>query len=107
MSSWIFLAALASEAAFPERTPGMIKACIVEAISSDTMSKEGNDYKYICGDETAQQLWDYLENAKIEASEQTTENGVWSSRYFPLGGCFKRVRNVDGSSAVSGLSCTV
>lgn len=107
MTIWLFIAAVTTEAAFPERTPGMIEACINEAVESERMSKEGGDYKYLCGDEVAQQLWDYLESAKIEASEQTTENGTWSSRYFPLGGGFKRVRNVDGSAATSGLSCTI
>ncbi|MBA4748083.1 MAG: hypothetical protein H2056_05160 [Sphingopyxis sp.] len=107
MTTLLFFAALTTEAPFPERTPGMIEACIYAALVADNVTKERDDYKYICGGEVAQQLWDYLENAKVEASEQTTENGVWSSRYFPLGGCFKRVQNVDGSVATSGLSCTV
>lgn len=107
MSVWLLLAALAAEGSFPERTPGMIESCINEALASDNMTKERDDYKYICGGEVAQELWNHLESAKVESSEQTTENGVWASRYFPLGGCFKRVRNVDGSAASSGLSCTI
>jgi hypothetical protein len=107
MSILLIFAALAAETPFPERTPGMIEACIYEAVASDSRSKERNDYKYICGGEVARELWDFLEGAKIEASEQATDNGVWSSRYFPLGGCFKRVRNVDGSAATGGLSCTI
>lgn len=107
MPAWTLLAALASDPTFPERTPGMIEACIVDAVAAKTISKERNDHKYICAGDVAKALWDYLESANLESSEQTTENGIWLSRYFPLGGCFKRVRNVDGSPASGGLSCTV
>jgi hypothetical protein len=107
MTALLFLAVLVADTKFPERTPGMIEACINDAVASDNVTKERNDYKYICGGEVSQQLWLFLENAMVEATEQTTDNGVWLSRYFPLGGCFKRVRNLDGSTATSGLSCTV
>jgi hypothetical protein len=107
MAIWILLAVLATDTSFPERSPGMIEACINEAIASDLVSTDDYDHKYICGNEAAQELWDFLEDVNVESFEQTTENGVWLSRSFPLGGCFKRVRNVDGSVANTGLSCTI
>ena len=35
------------------------------------------------------------------------EDGVWLSRDFPLGGCFKRIRLADGTRPKTGLSCSV
>lgn len=107
MTAWLLVAALSAEPAFPERMPSMIEACLEQAVASGDVSKTDEDHKYICSGEVAQEMWDYLEDAKIEPWEQTTENGIWSSRGFPLGGCFKRIRNTDGSAATSGLSCTI
>ena len=94
--------------AFPERTPGMIEACLEAAVASGSVSQTEDSHKYICGGEAAARLWQYLEDAKIESWEQDTEDeGRWLSRGFPLGGCFKRVRKADGTAATGGLSCTV
>lgn len=104
---WALLATLSAEPPFPERIPSMIENCIHAALESRTLSKEDGSHKYICGGQVAEEFWDYLEKKHVEASDQTTDNGIWSSRYFPLGGCFKRVRNLDGTSATGGLSCTI
>lgn len=39
MSVLLLLAALAADVPFPERTPGMIESCIIDALASDNMSK--------------------------------------------------------------------
>jgi hypothetical protein len=65
MTFELLLAALAAEAGFPERTPTMIEACITTAVASKNMSKTSDSYKYICGDDVAQELWSFLENAKV------------------------------------------
>jgi hypothetical protein len=97
----------AGDTPFPERTPGMIEACLIGAISDGEVSKEADRYKYVCAGDPANQLWQFLESAQVESWEQTVDGGVWRSRGFPLGGCFKRVRNEDGSEAPNGLSCTI
>jgi hypothetical protein len=107
MMFWFLFAATSVQPSFPERTPVMIEACIYEALETNEVSETNDSYKYICAGNAAQDLWNYLEDAKIKSWEQTTENGVWLSREFPLGGCFKRTRNVDGSPAVDGRSCTI
>lgn len=107
MPAWLLFAALAAETTFPERTPAMIESCLYEAVAENEVSKTDDAYKYICSGQAAQNLLNYLEKENIESWEQTTENGVWLSREFPLGGCFKRIRNVDGSAASDGLSCTI
>lgn len=107
MTIWLVLTALSAETIFPEQTPGMIESCLYEAVATNSTSTTDDQYKYICSGQVAQKLWSYLEKEKVHSWEQTTENGVWLSREFPLGGCFKRVRNVDGSIAADGLSCTV
>jgi hypothetical protein len=92
---------------FPERTPEMIQACLVAAVANGEVSKTKDAHKYICGGAPAEALWLFLESQKIESWDQTVDSGVWRSRQFPLGGCFKRVANRDGSEAPSGLSCTI
>jgi hypothetical protein len=97
-----------SRAAYPERTPGLIEACLANAIEAGEVSETDDSHKYMCTGEPAERFWTFLVKAKIEASEQDVgEDGVWLSRYFPLGGCFKRVRMADGSSTKTGLSCSV
>lgn len=99
---------VAQTEAFPERVPGMIEACLQAAVATGSVSQTEDSHKYICGGEPAARLWQYLEEAKLESWEQDTDDeGRWLSRSFPLGGCFKRVRNADGSVATGGLSCTV
>lgn len=94
--------------AFPERTPGLIEACLSNAIEIGEVSDTDDSHKYMCTGEAAERFWTFLEKAKIGASEQDVgEEGVWLSRYFPLGGCFKRVRLADGSRTKTGLSCSV
>jgi len=95
-------------AAFPERTPGLIEACLADALETGQVSDTDDSHKYICGGDAAERFWAFLEKAKIEPWEQDVgEDGYWLSRGFPLGGCFKRTRMADGSPAKSGLSCTV
>jgi hypothetical protein len=97
----------AGDALFPERTPGMIEACLIGAVSDGRVSKEKDRYKYICAGDLAGQLWQFLESAQVASWEQTVDGGIWQSRAFPLGACFKRIRNEDGSEPASGLSCTI
>lgn len=107
MIVWLFLAIQSAEPVFPERTPAMIEACLYEAVAANDVSMDDEAHKYICSGQVAQNLWNFLEEANVDSWEQTTENGVWLSRKFPLGGCFRRIRNVDGSAASDGLSCTI
>ncbi|MEP6786736.1 MAG: hypothetical protein ABI898_13510 [Sphingomonadales bacterium] len=100
--------ALAAAAPFPERMPGMMEACVENAMTDGMTSSTVDENKYICVGEPARALWDFLEAAKTSSYEQQTAGeGRWLSRIFPLGGCFKRVSHVDGSPATDGLSCTI
>ena len=93
-------------AAFPERTPALIEACLVNAVETGEVSETDDSHKYICAGEAAEKLWKYLEKAKVKPYEQDVgEEGVWLSRDFPLGGCFKRLRGGIGEKA--GLSCSI
>ena len=95
-------------AAFPERTPGLIEACLANAVEEGQVSDTDDSHKYMCTGEAAERFWAFLEKAKVESYEQDVgEEGHWLSRDFPLGGCFKRIRMADGSRATAGLSCTV
>jgi hypothetical protein len=95
-------------AAFPERTPGLIEACLANAVETGEVSDTDDSHKYMCGGEAAERLWTFLVKAKVEASEQDVgDEGRWLSRYFPLGGCFKRSRLADGSRSKTGLSCSI
>lgn len=107
MPFWLFLAIQSTAPVFPEQTPGMIEACLNEAAAENNVTADQGMYKYICSGPVAQDLWSYLENENIPSWEQTTDSGVWLSRRFPMGGCFKRLRLTDGSAAAGGLSCTI
>jgi hypothetical protein len=94
--------------AFPERAPGLIEACLHNAIEIGEVSDADDSHKYMCTGEAAERFWNFLGRSKIRTYEQDTgEEGVWLSRDFPLGGCFKRVRLADGARTVTGLSCSV
>lgn len=95
-------------ASFPERTPGLIEACLANAVEIGVVSTTEDSHKYVCSGEIAEQLWTFLEDAKIETYEQDVgAEGHWLGREFPLGACFKRFRMADGSPAATGLSCTI
>ncbi|MFL6846289.1 MAG: hypothetical protein ACJ8ER_15575 [Allosphingosinicella sp.] len=95
-------------AEFPERSPGLIEACLADAVKTGEVRKTKGSHKYICSGEAAEQFWAFLEEAKVESYEQDVgAEGRWLGRDFPLGGCFKRIRLADGSPATSGLSCTI
>lgn len=97
-----------ASAAFPERTPGLIEACLADAVETGQVSDTEDSHKYMCTGVAAERLWTFLEKAKVKAYEQDVgEDGVWLSRDFPLGGCFKRTRLADGSRTKTGLSCSV
>jgi hypothetical protein len=89
MTIWFALVAMAAEPLFPERMPNLMESCVYEAVASEEVSEDGKDYKYICSGQSAKDIWDYLEAAKIESWEQTTENGIWLSRDFPMGDASK------------------
>jgi hypothetical protein len=107
MTFWLFLAIQSGAPAFPEQTPALIEACLNEAVAENSVTADDGVYKYICSGPIAQDLWNYLESENIPSWEQTTDSGVWLSRTFPMGGCFKRLRLTDGSVAAGGLSCTI
>ena len=93
---------------FPERVPGLIEDCLVEAIAQGEVSETEDSHKYMCGGEAAERFWLFLERANLPSWEQNAgADGHWLSRSFPLGGCFKRTRMPDGSRAVDGLSCSI
>ena len=103
----IFLANPAPSA-FPERTPGLIEACLTDAIEMEYVSETEDSHKYMCTGEAAERFWAFLKKAKIKPYEQDVgEEGHWLSRDFPLGACFKRVRMADGSPLKPGLSCSI
>ena len=105
--AWMTLADPAP-AAFPERTPGLIEACLANAVETGQVDDTEDSHKYICAGDAAERLWSFLEQAKIEPFEQDTgAEGRWLGREFPLGGCFKRSRMADGTPATTGLSCTI
>ena len=93
---------------FPEGSPALIEACLRNAADAEEVSETDDGTKFLCVGEPAEHLWAFLEKAKIASWEQDTgKDGIWLSRSFPLGGCFKRFRNADGSVATSGLSCSI
>ena len=97
-----------SPAAFPERMPGLIESCLANAVETGQVSDTDDSHKYMCTGEAAERLWTFLEKANVEAYEQDVgDEGIWLSRDFPLGGCFKRTRLADGTRTKEGLSCSV
>lgn len=95
-------------AAFPERTPGLIEACLANALETGQVSDTDDSHKYMCSGDAAQRFWAFLRKAKVKSYEQDAgEDGHWLTRDFPLGGCFKRTRLADGSPTKTGLSCSV
>lgn len=95
-------------ATFPERTPGLIEACLADAIRSGQVSETDDSHKYMCTGEAAERFWAFLKKARVKPYEQDVgDEGVWLSRDFPLGGCYKRVRVADGSATKMGLSCSI
>ncbi len=112
MLTAVLLAAAAAtqsppEQPYPEPTIGMVEACLHSAVERDLVTKEDGRWKYMCTGQAAEALWNHLEALKRDSWEQVVPEGTWLSREFPLGGCFRRVKNPDGSAATSGLSCTV
>lgn len=95
------------EPGFPEPTLGMFEACLADAVRNNRVSEEDGSWKYICGGQSAKVLWDHLVSLDVKSWEQKVESGTWLSRDFPMGGCFRRIRNADGTEATSGLSCTI
>lgn len=95
-------------ASFPEHTPGLIEACLENAVEAQVVDITENSHKYICTGQSAETLWKFLEDAKIEAWDQDAgAEGHWRTRKFPLGACFKRIRTADGTPAATALSCTI
>jgi hypothetical protein len=95
-------------APFPERVPGLIQACLANAIEIGEVSETDDSHKYMCGGDAAQRFWVFLERANVRAFEQDAgEDGFWLTRLFPLGGCFKQIRRADGTPAAGGLSCSI
>ena len=96
------------QAPFPERVPGLIEACLEDAVEMGEVSDTDDSHKYMCSGETAERFWAFLEGANVRAWEQDAgEDGHWLTRSFPLGGCFKRVRMADGSPATTAFSCSI
>ena len=93
---------------FLERTPGLIETCLANAVEMREVDVTKASHKYMCVGESAEQLWAFLEEAKVEYYEQDVGGeGHWLTREFPLGACFKRSRMADGTRATTGLSCTI
>lgn len=108
LSALALSASPASAKDFAERSPGLLEDCLVRAAADDAVSETDDGYKYICSGDPAQRFWDFLQGAGGEAwVQETLQEGAWDSRAFPLGGCFKRIRNHDGTPATDGLSCSI
>ncbi len=95
------------EKPFPEPMPSMMEACLLDALNGKRVSKTEDSWKYMCTDAPAEALWKHLTSLDVESWEQTVSNGTWLSRAFPLGGCFRQVREEEGNTATTGLSCTI
>lgn len=94
--------------AFPENMPYLMEACLKNAVDRNDVTTTADSYKYVCTDDSALRLWSFLESVNVSSWEQDVgDEGVWQSRDFPLGGCFKKLRNPDGTAATGGLSCTI
>lgn len=93
---------------FPEQVPGLMEACLANAVATDSVTEMDDSYKYICAGDTAARLWAFLERAKVRSYEQDSPGeGRWLGRDFPLGACFKQIRRPDGTAGGKGLSCTI
>jgi hypothetical protein len=93
---------------FPEQVPGLMEACLANAVATDSVTETDDSHKYICAGDTAARLWAFLERAKVRSYEQDTpDEGRWLGRDFPLGACFKQIRRPDGTAGGDGLSCTL
>lgn len=104
----LIAAAAAAEPSFPEQMPGMIERCIQSAIEEQETAEEERAHKYMCTGEAASRLWSWLEQAKLPSWEQdTSREGRWLSRGFPLGACFRRIRDAEGRVSETGLSCSI
>lgn len=95
------------EPAFPEPTLAMAEACLADAVDRGRVSKDDGSWKYICSGQPAQVLWNHLVSLGVESWEQKVESGTWLSHAFPMGGCFRQLKDADGKEATSGLSCTI
>lgn len=107
MSSIALLFAAPEINGFPEKVPGLMEACLEEAVAEGRVTETEDSHKYICAGDPADRLWGFLEHARISSFEQDTPEGRWLSHTFPLGGCFKRVGMPGGGSLRAGLSCTI
>ena len=104
----LIAAAAVAEPSFPEQVPGMIERCIESAIEERETAEEERAHKYMCTGDAAERLWLWLEQARLPSWEQDTpREGRWLSRAFPLGSCFKRLRDAEGRPADTGLSCSI
>lgn len=93
---------------FPEQVPGLMEACLANAVATNSVTETDDSHKYICAGDAAARLWAFLERAKIKSYEQDTpDEGRWLGRAFPLGACFKQIRRPDGTAGGKGLSCTI
>ncbi len=99
--------AAAAPVEYPEPTPALIEACLANAAKTKEVSRVDGRWKYICAGKPAETLWYHLAALNQPSWEQVVEDGTWLSRAFPLGGCFMKVKNRDGSPASAGLSCTI
>jgi hypothetical protein len=95
------------EKAFPEPMLGLVEACLADAVADDEVSQTKDSWKYICGGEPAEALWNHLVAIEVKSWEQVVSEGTWITREFPLGGCFRRVKDPDGQPATTGLSCSI
>jgi hypothetical protein len=112
MSFSLFLAATVvaqtpAEKPFPEPMIGLVEACLLDAIELKEVSSTKESWKYICGGEPAEALWQHLESLDVTSWEQVVSEGTWLSRSFPLGGCFRRIKDPEGQPTTTGLSCTI
>ena len=103
-------ASAAQDRPFAERSLGLVEDCLEAAVADadDMVSETDDSHKYMCIGEPAERLWAFLGTAGgSKWVQQTEEEGTWDSRGFPLGGCFRRIRNDDGTPATDGLSCSI
>lgn len=107
----LFLASTGSgippEVPYPEPMPRLMESCFLYAIENELVSEEETSWKYMCGDEPAQAMWDHLATLGIEPWEQVVPEGTWLTIGFPLGGCFRRIKDPDGQPTNIGISCSI
>ena len=95
------------EIPYPEPMPRLMEACMQYAVENELVSETEESWKYMCDEESAEAMWNHLSTLEIEPWEQVVPEGTWLTIGFPLGGCFRQIKDPEGEPATDGLSCSI